>query len=177
MRKIGRLRKLLGESGWTKYQRIRENEKASRWQFKNGDKVVRWRQRLKERLIEYKGGKCEKCGYDKKVPSAYAFHHRDPSQKEFAISSDGNTRSFERCKTEVDKCDLLCVRCHAEFHNGEYEQSKQRTIRDFEANVEKWSKAKDELLREYLGDAAEPFIKEESTIGGCLGVNAGSFVI
>ena len=38
---------------------------------------------LKLKAIEYKGGKCIKCGYDK-CYSALAFHHRDPNKKEMA---------------------------------------------------------------------------------------------
>lgn len=157
-RGYGSLRRLLGEAAWEEYQRLRKNEKANQWVSTNAERVVRWRQRLKEKLIEYKGGRCEVCGYDKKVPSAYAFHHKDSSQKEFAISVDGNTRSFERCKKEVDKCMLVCARCHAEIHHEEYEESKQCTIRDFESRVDDWAKQRISFLREKLGDAANPFV-------------------
>jgi len=58
--------------------------------------VTEWRRRRKQSLIKYKGGKCKKCGYDKSVPGAYAFHHRDPSKKEIAIAS--SSFSFERLK-------------------------------------------------------------------------------
>lgn len=34
--------------------------------------------RTKEKLIEYKGGKCQVCGYNK-CASALEFHHLDPS--------------------------------------------------------------------------------------------------
>jgi hypothetical protein len=44
-------------------------------------RVVQWRRRIKQQLIQYKGGKCSVCGYDKDCPSAYEFHHRDPSTK------------------------------------------------------------------------------------------------
>ena len=48
------------------------------------------------------------------------FHHRDPNAKEFGISAGGRIRSLEDCKKEVDKCDLLCCRCHAEVHEELY---------------------------------------------------------
>ena len=78
-------------------------------------KVVYWRIRTKMRLIDYKGGQCQRCGYNKPIPGAYDFHHRDPEQKDFGIS--GKTKSFESLKAEVDKCDLLCRTCHAEVHH------------------------------------------------------------
>lgn len=46
------------------------------------------------------------------------FHHKDPSKKDFGISSAGTTKSFERIKLELDKCDLLCSNCHKEIHSN-----------------------------------------------------------
>ena len=65
--------------------------------------------------IEYKGGKCVKCGYNK-CNAALDFHHLDPTQKEFNLGSHGHTRSWERMKVELDKCILLCANCHREIH-------------------------------------------------------------
>jgi hypothetical protein len=75
--------------------------------------VINWKKRKKIELIEYKGGKCIKCGYNNCV-EALEFHHRDPSQKDFSISS--NSMGFERMKKEADKCDLVCSNCHREIH-------------------------------------------------------------
>lgn len=79
--------------------------------------VTKWRQNQKLKLLAYKGGKCVLCGYDKPISGAYSFHHRDPKKKDFTISKRGHCRSWELVKKEVDKCDLLCVRCHAEIHH------------------------------------------------------------
>jgi hypothetical protein len=78
------------------------------------DSVMNWRNRTKLKLIEYKGGKCCKCGYSKPIYNAYDFHHRDPNIKDFSIS--GKSWSYEKLKLEVDKCDLVCKNCHAEIH-------------------------------------------------------------
>lgn len=75
------------------------------------------RKSLKIQAIEYKGGKCEVCGYNKCV-EALEFHHKNPDEKEFGISRKGNTRSWEKIKTEIDKCVLLCSNCHREVHAG-----------------------------------------------------------
>ena len=57
---------------------------------RQSDKVKRWRVRQKIKLMGYKGNKCEVCGYDKiEYLSVFAFHHRDPSQKEFGIGYKG----------------------------------------------------------------------------------------
>ncbi len=86
------------------------------------ENVISWRQRVKIKLIEYKGGKCSRCGYNKDVPRAYQFHHRDSSQKDFQIG--GKSLSFQTLKKEVDKCDLVCSNCHAEIHDLEVKEKR-----------------------------------------------------
>lgn len=77
--------------------------------------VQRRRVKLKVLSIEYKGGKCERCGYDK-CSAALEFHHTDPTQKDFGIAASGHTKSFEKIKVELDKCIMLCANCHREEH-------------------------------------------------------------
>ena len=73
------------------------------------------------------------CGYNKPVPSAYDFHHRDPSQKELSIS--GKTISLEILIKEVDKCDLLCRNCHAELHDSVYAEKRKNAIVRYKNNL------------------------------------------
>lgn len=74
------------------------------------------RQRLfKKQCIEYKGGKCERCSYNK-CDAAMEFHHIDPSQKDFSISHIKLTKFCNKAKKELDKCILLCSNCHREVH-------------------------------------------------------------
>lgn len=70
----------------------------------------------KLRAVEYKGGKCISCGYNKYF-GALQFHHRDPSQKD-AEWGKLRFRSWEKITLELDKCDLLCANCHAEAHSA-----------------------------------------------------------
>ena len=79
--------------------------------------VQRRRDKTKELLVEYKGGKCEICGYDRCI-GALEFHHINPEEKEFGIGQKGYTRSIEKNKEEVDKCILVCANCHREIHEG-----------------------------------------------------------
>lgn len=67
-------------------------------------------------LVAERGGRCERCGYDRCL-AALEWHHRDPTAKEFALN-DGATRSLERMREEVAKCDLLCANCHREVHDA-----------------------------------------------------------
>lgn len=75
---------------------------------------VEKRRKVKEKAVEYLGGKCKICGYNKCL-SALELHHLDPTQK------DPNYHLFKvifnnRLKKELDKCILLCANCHKELH-------------------------------------------------------------
>lgn len=69
---------------------------------------------MKKRAIELRGGRCERCGYDKCI-AALEFHHRNPEEKSFRLG-DGYNHCWEDFLKEVDKCELLCANCHAEEH-------------------------------------------------------------
>lgn len=71
-------------------------------------------QKRKRKCVDYKGGKCEVCGYSKCV-AALDFHHVDPFTKKFPISGN-HCRSWEVVKEELNKCMLVCRNCHAEIH-------------------------------------------------------------
>ena len=79
--------------------------------------VKRRRERVRLTAIQYKGGRCQICGYDRCM-EALEFHHLDPTKKDFGISNKGYTRSWEKVREEADKCILLCANCHREVHAG-----------------------------------------------------------
>ncbi|MDP4000229.1 MAG: hypothetical protein Q8Q11_02240 [bacterium] len=79
--------------------------------------VAKRRRRLREMVVQYKGGKCQLCGYDK-CRGALEFHHLDPATKSFGLSARGMTRSWERMRQEADKCILVCANCHREVEAG-----------------------------------------------------------
>ena len=49
------------------------------------DSVTKRRRELKHKLVEYKGGKCEKCGYNKCI-GALEFHHINEDEKSFSFN-------------------------------------------------------------------------------------------
>lgn len=75
------------------------------------------RKKLKESCINYKGGKCIKCGYNKCI-AALEFHHLDPTQKDFEITNSVTSWNKHKNKLilELDKCILVCANCHREIH-------------------------------------------------------------
>lgn len=51
---------------------------------------------------------------------ALDFHHRDKTQKKFAITQ-GLGRNWEKVKAELKKCAILCANCHRRVENGDLE--------------------------------------------------------
>ena len=70
---------------------------------------------MKHQLILRKGGKCERCGYNK-CEAVLQFHHRNPKEKKFELAIRSNSHSWEEWQEEANKCELLCANCHAEEH-------------------------------------------------------------
>lgn len=81
---------------------------------KNKQGVHDKRHRNKKRMIEYLGGKCQRCGFVGHN-AAMVPHHLDPSQKDFSLGN-ANMRSWATIQSELDKCVLLCQNCHATIH-------------------------------------------------------------
>lgn len=118
--------------------------------------VTEKRRKNKVALVEYKGGKCEICGYDKCI-GALEFHHINPSEKKFGLSN-GNVKSLEELKKEADKCILVCNRCHSEIHYNlmlEEEKLKQEEI---QKNIEQFQ----ENCIKYGVDNKDNYIKMKS---------------
>ena len=95
-----------GKEGASVYCKACTNEQA----------VIRQR-RLKQECIDYKGGSCQQCGYDK-YNGALEFHHINPNEKDFNVGSLKSYSFTEKLKQELDKCILLCSNCHREVHGG-----------------------------------------------------------
>jgi hypothetical protein len=80
------------------------------------------RQQIRKQVIEYKSTlACEVCGYSKATHENFTvraldFHHVNDN-KEFSIGNGSNHgKSFANIKKEMDKCQVLCCRCHAQMH-------------------------------------------------------------
>lgn len=71
----------------------------------------------KQRAIDYMGGCCSICGYDK-CYTAFDFHHLDPNKKAKNFKKFA-TWGFENQKKELEHCILVCANCHREIHSKE----------------------------------------------------------
>ena len=78
--------------------------------------MKKFRESRKLQAIEYKGGKCEICNYNK-CSKALEFHHKDHQEKDFSISQSKKYYTWEKIKKELDKCILVCANCHREIHD------------------------------------------------------------
>lgn len=84
------------------------------------------RRKRKYEAVQYKGGKCEKCG----ILCTYSnypifdFHHIDPNEKSFNWSHMQQI-SWVKRKAELDKCACLCSNCHRLTHREKEESENQ----------------------------------------------------
>jgi hypothetical protein len=77
--------------------------------------VQKRRKKVREMALEFLGGKCSRCGYDR-CAEALEIHHLESNEKDFGISARGYTRSWKSVRVELEKCKLLCANCHREVH-------------------------------------------------------------
>jgi hypothetical protein len=92
----------------------REHYLKNKETYRIGVKVRRKKQRAF--ILKYRGETgCIKCG--EKHPACLDSHHRDPSKKEFAISSSAARGiPMKRLLEELAKTDTLCSNCHKKLH-------------------------------------------------------------
>lgn len=99
--------------GWTPFSDYGTRKQCRRCA---AEAVSATRTTRKDKLIASRGGKCERCGYDR-TSHALEFHHRDPATKSFPLSK-ASRETWENLRAEARKCVLLCANCHRELHAG-----------------------------------------------------------
>lgn len=77
--------------------------------------MFRWK-KVKEKAIQFKGGKCMDCNLIYPRPEIYQFHHLNPDEKDVSWNKL-RIRSWEKIIKELDKCVLLCAHCHIIRHS------------------------------------------------------------
>jgi hypothetical protein len=71
-------------------------------------KRILWYKELRESLFRIKCGESHIACLD--------FHHRDPKEKDCAISVAISKYSKQRVLEEISKCDVMCKNCHSKYH-------------------------------------------------------------
>ena len=84
------------------------------WKEEHRLRVLQKGTERKKTLVELGGGACRLCGYSRCL-RAMSFHHRARKEKSFPLDAANiRSRPWAILVAEQQKCDLLCVRCHAE---------------------------------------------------------------
>lgn len=90
-------------------------------------------QKKRKFAIDYYGGKCSICGYDK-CQGALEFHHlKDKAEMPSYII---RRWSWEKTKEELDKCLLVCANCHREIHDNQIDLEKHMLLSDLRLREE-----------------------------------------
>lgn len=93
------------------YAKNREAEKARLLKS-----TKKRKQDARDKLQELKRTlKCNRC--PENHPACLEFHHTDPNEKSFTISSGlSSGMSISRLLEEAAKCEVLCSNCHRKHH-------------------------------------------------------------
>jgi hypothetical protein len=91
-----------------------------RWYQRNKKKIIDKqrdaRAAVRKQFKDYKSTlKCSRC--PENHPATLDFHHKDPTQKDVAVSKAINRHwNFNQILAEVKKCEILCANCHRKEH-------------------------------------------------------------
>lgn len=123
----------------------------------------------KYKAIMDRGGKCEKCGYNKNI-SALEFHHRNPEEKLLGLDMKSfSNNSWEVLSKELEKCDLLCSNCHKEHHHPEYQLNNiEKLLENLEKekNLNKYTTIKEKHIcpvcgKEFIYTSGKKYCSEK----------------
>ena len=81
----------------------------------NSQNVINFVKRRKKDLISVFHSKCCICGFNA-FQEALEFHHVNPSEKEFGLTTSTSTRALSKQLVEMKKCILVCANCHRGIH-------------------------------------------------------------
>ncbi|MFN2598242.1 MAG: hypothetical protein ABR563_13765 [Pyrinomonadaceae bacterium] len=100
-------------------RRAYQREYKRRWYRENRAKHVGYVRnrdgKIQEWFVGYKQTlACEVCG--ESHPACLDFHHIDPREKKFSVSTRRDRPSLQALKDEIAKCRVLCSNCHRKEH-------------------------------------------------------------
>ena len=85
---------------------------------KTVERVRKLNQRYKTEWDVFKSSlKCERCGENH--PATLDFHHKNPKEKEHAVSTLIRNKQYGKARKEIEKCEVLCANCHRKHHHKE----------------------------------------------------------
>lgn len=113
---------------------------------KNSEKVINWRARTKQRMVDAFGGECGICKYNKFI-GTLEFHHLNSDDKERGLAGMiVNPSAWNKIVTELRKCVCLCANCHREVHGNII--SIPQDIKKFDENFVDYKKVYEKEMDE-----------------------------
>lgn len=119
-----------------KARRSYNSEYNKKWYAKNKKKKKEQAKKSRKRAIRrnrrfvenYKlEHPCPLCAENE--PCCLSFHHRDGDLKEGNISDMVNRGySLTRIQKEIDKCNIMCLNCHAKLHFQEKQEAEEEIM-------------------------------------------------
>jgi len=97
------------------------SESGVRYHREGKKKQSQHSRKVKQKALDYSGGSCLRCGYDR-CKDALTFHHYEG--KDFKIS--GGSRGWTKVQKEVDRTVLVCHNCHHELHAGLWQLAEEQ---------------------------------------------------
>ena len=95
--------------------------------------VREWRKKSNKELIDFMGGRCVICGYNKCYRSL-SFHHVDKNNKIHNVSYYTSIGNLKKAYEEAKKCILVCANCHFEIEEGLIEFNFNNIIDSYPKN-------------------------------------------
>lgn len=100
-------------------KKAKHKEYSRKYYEKNKEKILAAnnivKARGKEKWDLYKGSlKCARC--DEDHIACMDFHHIDPTEKEYGVSTLVKNRMYTKAYKEIKKCIVLCANCHRKEH-------------------------------------------------------------
>lgn len=94
-------------------------EQRHKWELKR-------KREIKRIINEAKNKPCEDCDVPY-PPYVMSFDHvRGKKLFGIATAIQKPSRSFERLRNEIKKCDVVCLNCHALRHGGDCSPNKKK---------------------------------------------------
>ena len=115
-----------------------QREYKRRWYRENKAKhigyVRNYDGNIQKWFLEYKKSlSCENC--TENHPACLEFHHLDPSEKKFSISTRRDRPSMKALLEEIAKCRVLCANCHRKEHWNQREEVRLQKQKRIEKSI------------------------------------------
>jgi len=91
------------------YENRSEEQKAQKVEYNRNRKA-----RSRQMIQEFKLGKSCSCGENH--PACLEFHHITDDKGVNIADAVGKGWSWEKIKSEINKCILICANCHRKLH-------------------------------------------------------------